>query len=77
MKEKPAMNQKPVFTKLESPERKRTYHYDGGKSFEVTNVVALCVRPSGTHRLETADGKKWIVPAGWLAIELDVDAWTL
>lgn len=42
----------------------------------LTNVVAVGVRPSGTHRVETGDGKKWIIPGGWLAIELDMDEWT-
>ena len=53
------------------------YHYAGGHTITLKNVTGLCVRPSGTHRLETADGRKWIVPPGWLAIELDMDAWTL
>lgn len=66
---------KPEFTKLDPPERKRTYHFPG-RSLTVENVSAICVRPSGTHRLETADGKKFIVAPGWLMIELDMDAWT-
>jgi hypothetical protein len=63
------------FTKLEPPERKRIYHFPG-RSIVIENVVAVAVRPGGTHRLETADGRKWIVNPGWLAIELDMDAWT-
>jgi len=63
------------FKKLSPTENKRTYHYPDGK-FTVENVSAVCVRPSGTHRLETATGQKYIVRAGWLAIELDMDAWT-
>lgn len=51
--------------KLSAPERSRTYVYalKGGGEFRTTleNVTAVCVRPSGTHRLETADGRKHIV----------------
>ena len=64
------------FTVLHPSERKRTYIFTNGEvSFE--GVAAILIRPSGTHRLELLDGTKVIVPAGWLAIKLDVDAWTL
>ncbi len=69
--------EKPELTRLNPPERKRTYHFPVGKSFTLTDVTHLLARPSGTHRIQTGDGKKWIVPGGWLAIELDVDEWTL
>jgi hypothetical protein len=65
------------FTELNPVERSRTYHFDDGITFRVDGVKRLLVRPSGTHRLETTDGRKFVVPVGWLAIELDVDAWTL
>jgi hypothetical protein len=64
------------FTPLMPPERKRTYHFPGGQQIALENVTAILVRPSGTHRLETADGRRWIVPPGWLAIELEMDSWT-
>jgi hypothetical protein len=71
---------KPVLTPLNPPERERTYHHAnflGGK-LTLKNVTHLLVRPSGTHRLMTSDGHKWIVdPAKGFAIELDVDDWTL
>lgn len=63
------------FTTLDPPERRRTYHF-GSDKIVIENVTAICVRPSGTHRLETSDGKKWIVDGTWDAIELDVPAWT-
>ncbi len=66
---------KPVMQQFSPPERKRTYHFPNGK-LVIENVVAICVRPSGTHRLDSADGRKWIVSSGWIAIELDVDDWT-
>jgi hypothetical protein len=70
------MNNELSFAKLNPPERKRTYHFPSGK-LSIENVTAICVRPSGTHRLETAEGRRWIITAGWLAVELDVDDWTL
>lgn len=60
-------------TKLTPPERKRVYHFPGGDRIELVGVTHLTVRPSGNHRLATSDGRKWIVPPGWLAVELDVD----
>jgi hypothetical protein len=66
---------KPEMVNLQTPEKARTYHYPG-HSRTITNVVAVCVRPSGSHRLETADGKKWIVNPGWEAIEIDTPEWT-
>ncbi len=63
------------FTRIEPPEKKRTYLFANGQvSFE--NVVAVCIRPSGSHRLELADGRKIIVAANWLAIELEIGSWT-
>lgn len=69
------MSDKPEFVDLIAPERKRTYHFPTG-DVSFCDVVRVCVRPSGTHRLETADGKKHIVNPGWLALTLDMDAWT-
>lgn len=63
------------FQKIDPPEVCRTYHFANGK-FAISGIVSVCVRPSGTHRLETSDGRKYIVPAGWLAIELEVPNWT-
>ena len=68
---------KPDLSPLTPPERKRVYHFPGGGKLELTDVTHLLVRPSGSHRLATADGRKWIVQPGWVAIELDVDDWTL
>lgn len=66
---------KPEMTRLEHLEKTRSYHY-ADHTMTIHDVVAVCVRPSGSHRLETADGKKWIVLPGWEAIELDVPEWT-
>lgn len=40
------------FVKLDPPERKRIYYFPG-RELVIENVSAVCVRPSGTHRIET------------------------
>lgn len=51
-------------------ERSRTYHFPTTK-VTLQNVVKLAVRPSGTHRIQTAKGRKFIIPPGWVSIEID------
>ena len=58
-------------------EVQRIYVFPDGQRFSVLGVVRICVRPSGTHRLETGDGTKFIVPTGWLAIEIYAPEWSL
>lgn len=55
-------------------ERSRIYLFDKSE-LKIHNVVKLCVRPSGNHRLEDKDGGKYIVAAGWLGIVIDSDKW--
>lgn len=71
------MKEKLEFTQVVG-ERCRTYHMRHGKynKIKVHNVIAICVRPSGGHRLETKDGIKLIVPPTWNAIEIDADDWS-
>ena len=57
-------------------EQRRTYTFPNG-TVAVDNVVRICVRPSGSHRLETADGRKFIIAAGWLSIEVVAERWSL
>lgn len=56
-------------------EHRRTYTFPGG-TVTVENVVKLCVRPSGSHRLQTKYGRKFIIAAGWLAIEVVAERWS-
>jgi hypothetical protein len=74
-----AMNQE-IGAPLEFAELKgeafRRYHFPNGV-FTVENVIGLCIRPSGTHRLNTADGRKFVVPTGWLAIEVGAESWSV
>lgn len=62
---------------LTPPEKSRTYHFPKGEKVVLQNVTHFLSRPSGTHRLKTADGKHWIVPVGWLGIELEVENFTV
>lgn len=66
-----------VMTEINPPERKRVYYFPGGEKVELADVTHFHARPSGTHRLRTKDGRLWIVPTGWLAVEVDADGWTL
>lgn len=68
---------KPELKKLEPAERSRTYHFPDGKTKTIHSVTHLLARPSGSHRLKTQSGRLWIIPAGWLAVEIDADDWTL
>lgn len=56
-------------------EKSRRYKFAKG-DVVVNNVVKLCVRPSGNHRLETSDGKKHIIKGDWLGIEIEAEAWS-
>lgn len=61
------------WVELEWVERCRSYYFPEGNVLEIPNVVAVKVKESGTHRLRTADGKLWVIPTGWLGIELDTE----
>jgi hypothetical protein len=52
----------------------RTYHFADG-SFRIDNVVRFAI-PGRSHRIETDDGRKFIVRCGWHANEIEVDEWT-
>lgn len=67
----------PAFTQFNPPERKRVYLFPEGERLEFKDVKALAVSKSGNHRLELVDGRRFIVPYTWLAIELDIDQWTM
>lgn len=67
----------PQFEILNPVERSRKYHFADGTFVKFKNVVKLYVSSRGTHRLETTDGKKYLIPAGFRYIELDADKWTL
>lgn len=63
------------FTDL-NHEESRTYWFASGH-FKIEGVRRICVRPSGSHRLETEDGRRFIVPAGWIALQIVAPKWEL
>jgi hypothetical protein len=56
-------------------ERARTYLFPNAENLRIERVVRICVRPTN-HRLETACGRKVIVPGKFLAIEIEADGWS-
>lgn len=66
------------FKKVTNGERSRTYIYDrDGREVrcKVEGVTAVAVSASGTHRLETTEGKR-IMPKDWVSILVDCDEWS-
>lgn len=57
-------------------EKQRIYHYLSGAKLVLNNVEGLYIRPSENHRVK-ADGRLWIVPPGWIALEIDETEWRL
>jgi hypothetical protein len=60
---------------IEVNEQSRTYVFPAG-AITIKQVKSINVSKSGTHRINTVDGKKYIVPTGWLYIEFDAPEWT-
>jgi hypothetical protein len=63
------------FKEVVTTENSRTYIFPTGE-VTVNNVAKVCVRPSGTHRLETSCGEKYIIPSGWVAMKIDAEEWS-
>lgn len=51
-------------------ENERVYSFPGNWHVHLKDVIELLVRPSGTHRLKTKDGRMHIVPKGWIHIDI-------
>lgn len=66
-----------TMAQLRWPERTRKYGYADGTFVQFKDVTHVLARPSGTHRLKTADGMLHIVNPGWRFITIDADDWTL
>ena len=64
-------------TALNPTEKSRTYTFPNGEKVALKDVTHFLARDSGTHRLQTADGKLHIVPVGWLHIEIEASAFTV
>jgi hypothetical protein len=62
---------------LSPAESSRTYFFPKGETVTLANVTHFLARPSGGHRLKTADGKLHIVPPTWLHIEIEAGSFTV
>lgn len=56
-------------------EQSRIYTFPSGK-VAINGIKSINVSKSGTHRINTDDGKKHIISSGWLHIEFDAKEWT-
>lgn len=65
---------KPKFTMV--GRQNRIYTFPNGNRVEIKGISSINVSKSGTHRINTTDGKKHIVSPGWLHIEFDATEWT-
>lgn len=66
----------PEFIELQPAEKSREYHFCDGSQVRFDDVRRIAVSDSGTHRIETGDGLKHIVPPRWIKITIDVAGWT-
>lgn len=57
-------------------EQDRKYVFPNKEEVTLYDVVSINVSKTGTHRLNTKDGKKHIIPSGWLHIEFNAENWT-
>ncbi len=63
---------------LDHMERERLYTFPNVRTLLIKEVTHFLARPSGSNRIVTKSGEKWIVHPleGW-SIRLDVDDWSL
>jgi len=61
---------------VEVDEQDRVYTFPAGDKVEIIGVRSIHVSKSGTHRINTLDGKKHIIPNTWIHIEFSADKWT-
>ncbi len=52
-------------------ENSRAYYFGKQKIIVILNPRELIVRESGTHRITDEIGMLWVIPTGWIAIEID------
>jgi hypothetical protein len=55
-------------------EQSRTYVFPDC-NIHLDGVISINVSKSGTHRINTKDGMKHIIPPGWRHIEFDAKDW--
>lgn len=54
----------------------RVYTFPNG-SYKVEKVIAFYLSTSGGHRLKTAGGSTYFIPAGWLGLEVNAPEMTV
>lgn len=57
------------FSSVDLDEKKRVYHYASGSQLILNNATELSIHGSEHHI--RADGKLWIIPAGWIVLEIE------
>jgi hypothetical protein len=65
-----------MITFIEVNEQNRVYTFPTGATVTIDGVVSINISKSGTHRINSKDGKKHIIPTGWVHIEFDADEWS-
>lgn len=63
------------FREIDPVENRRVYIFPNNQRIIVENAIKLAITDSGVHRLETANGEKYIIPTGWLGIKINSNAW--
>jgi hypothetical protein len=76
------MSSPPDMHIISPPEKSRIYYFspvdekDDDIIFTLENVCKVGIGSEGHHRIETTDGKKFIINNTWIAIELDIGEWS-
>lgn len=63
------------FRDIDPVENRRVYIFPNNQRIIVENATKLAIADSGVHRLETANGEKYVIPTGWLGIKINSKAW--
>jgi hypothetical protein len=72
------MIQRDKWHEVRERERRYLFVVEGGShELKFPNVIRIRFSRSDTHWLEMADGRKAIVPSGWVALLIDADEWSL
>jgi len=49
-------------------ETERVYYFPNGEKIILGEIESIGISKSGTHRINLRDGRKCIIPSGWLYI---------
>lgn len=73
----PTVSSVPVMQPIKNGEKWRKYIFPNDQQLMFNDVTHVGVSARGTHRLQLLDGTKVIVPAGFLAITLQAEEWSI